>query len=228
MVDSISLLRRQLDLKETLIDAVDAARRGQGHRVRRLGRRRRTLGPGKNQRPAPGNARVPPRSRARADDGEQISELRAALSLRAARSRLRPTAETDELRPTCDRARVAVAMGDTNPRYVSENVLRLALDPAERTTFDLFGEEARLLDENENGTLNDPRATPRGGSCRASRLCWISPSPAIGARGFPRTAPPAARRGSTPPRPRVTRRCAPPATRARWRPRRGPASAKRR
>ena len=165
MVDSINLLRRQLDLKETLIDAFvppetvakvtafavweDDAERWV---LEKISDRRDWERTSSTHEPEP-----------EPTDGEQISELRAARlsARRREKAGLRPTCDADELRPTCDRARVAVAMGDTNPRYVSENVLRLALDPAERTTFDLFGEEARLLDENENGTLNDPRDAAR-------------------------------------------------------------------
>ena len=165
MVDSINLLRRQLDLKETLIDAFvppETAAKVTAFAVweddaerwvlEKISDRRDWERASSTHEPEP-----------EPTDGEQISELRAARlsARRREKAGLRPTCDADELRPTCDRARVAVAMGDTNPRYVSENVLRLALDPAERTTFDLFGEEARLLDENENGTLNDPRDAAR-------------------------------------------------------------------
>ena len=215
MVDSINLLRRQLDLKETLIDAFvppETAAKVTAFAVweddaerwvlEKISDRRDWERASSTHEPEP-----------EPTDGEQISELRAARlsARRREKAGLRPTCDADELRPTCDRARVAVAMGDTNPRYVSENVLRLALDPAERTTFDLFGEEARLLDENENGTLNDPRDAAREAAAGVQAVLDIAFARDRGAR-LPRTAPPAARRGSTPPRPRVTRRCAPPAT----------------
>jgi hypothetical protein len=63
-----------------------------------------------------------------------------------------PSCDPDSRRPVCDHARVAVALGDRNPRYLSENVVRLGLDPTDRTTFDLFGEEAarRVEDSRRN------------------------------------------------------------------------------
>ena len=167
MVDSINLLRRQLDLKETLIDAFvppETVAKVTAFAVWEDDAERWVLEKISHRRDWETRTSSTHDAEPEPPDGERLSELHAARlsARRREKAGLRPVCDADELRPTCDRARVAVAMGDTNPRYVSENVLRLALDPAERTTFDLFGEEARLLDENdENGRRFDPRDAAR-------------------------------------------------------------------
>jgi len=172
MVDSINLLRRQLDLKETLIDAFvppETVAKVTAFAVWEDDAERWVLEKISHRRDWETRTSSTHDAEPEPPDGERLSELHAARlsARRREKAGLRPVCDADELRPTCDRARVAVAMGDTNPRYVSENVLRLALDPAERTTFDLFGEEARLLEENENGQ-NGRRFDPRDAAREAA------------------------------------------------------------
>jgi hypothetical protein len=78
-------------------------------------------------------------------DSQSVKNSSPDLSLKRNRERkaagLRPTADPRALFPICDTTRVAVALGNRDPRLLSENILKLHLDFAERTTFDLFGEE---------------------------------------------------------------------------------------
>ena len=78
-------------------------------------------------------------------DSQSVKNSSPDLSLKRNRERkaagLRPTADPRALFPICDTTRVAVALGNRDPRLLSDNILKLPLDFAERTTFDLFGEE---------------------------------------------------------------------------------------
>ena len=231
MVDSINLLRRQLALKETLVDAFvprETAAKIAARAVWEDDAERWVLGKMSHRRdwetPTGGADDISePRDAERAVDGKWLSARLAAR--RREKAGLRPTCDPDELRPTCDRARVAVALGDTNPRYVSENVLRLELDLPERTTFDLLGEEAAM---DENGRPADPRDATREATAnvqaaldtafasdRGARL-----APYRSSRGAARVTASATRRGTNTPsagdgasRRRVAVR---PASAARW------------
>ena len=175
MVDSINLLRRQLALKETLIDAFvprETAAKVTAFAVWEDDAERWVLEKISNRHESSETASLESSGDVYAEtetqafrDKDADGELRAArlAARRRERRGLRPTCDADELRPTCDRARVAVAMGDTNPRYVSENILRLELDFPERTTFDLFGEEAAALfaENGERVDRRDPREAAR-------------------------------------------------------------------
>ena len=175
MVDSINLLRRQLALKETLIDAFvprETAAKVTAFAVWEDDAERWVLEKISNRHESSETASLESSGDVYAEteiqafrDKDADGELRAARLAARGRERrgLRPTCDADELRPTCDRARVAVAMGDTNPRYVSENILRLELDFPERTTFDLFGEEAATLfaENGERVDRRDPREAAR-------------------------------------------------------------------
>lgn len=48
----------------------------------------------------------------------------------------RPVSATGQRRPVSAFAKMAVAIGETNPRFKSDNILNLELDMPERTTYD--------------------------------------------------------------------------------------------
>ena len=115
MMDSIRLLRRQMKLKDAIIEAFI---------------------------PPEVADKVTARAVWDEDDEQWALERLAARGASASSSensrRLRrPSSATPGCaRPTTDHARVAVALGDLNPRYKSENILNLELDAPDRTTFD--------------------------------------------------------------------------------------------
>ena len=194
MVDSINLLRRQLALKETLIDAFvppETVAKVTAFAVWEDDAERWVLEKISDRRDwdtlAGTTGASEPPDADRPVDGEGLSELRAArlAARRREKAGLRPTCDADELRPTCDRARVAVALGDTNPRYVSDNVLRLELDMPERTTFDLFGEEAAT---DENGRRVEPRDAAREATAGIQAVLDIAFASDRGARLAPYSA----------------------------------------
>jgi kinesin family protein 3/17 len=197
MVDSINLLRRQLALKETLIDAFvprETVAKVTAFAVWEDDAERWVLEKISNRHESSETASLESSGDVYAEtenvsavrDKDADGELRAArlAARRRERRGLRPTCDADELRPTCDRARVAVAMGDTNPRYVSENILRLDLDFPERTTFDLFGEEAATLFA-ENGERVDPRSAARDAASGVQAVLDIAFAGDRGARLAP-------------------------------------------
>ncbi|GAQ91439.1 Kinesin-like protein [Klebsormidium nitens] len=51
----------------------------------------------------------------------------------------RPISAAGQRRPISDYARIAVAMGENNPRFKAENILTMELDMPERTTYDYDG-----------------------------------------------------------------------------------------
>ena len=109
MMDSIRLLRRQMKLKDAIIEAF-----------------------------IPPEVADKVTARAVWDeDEEQWALERLAPSEKSRQPSSRPVSATPGCaRPTADHARVAAALGDLNPRYKSENILNLELDAPDRTTFD--------------------------------------------------------------------------------------------
>ena len=51
----------------------------------------------------------------------------------------RPISQANHRRPVTAYAQAAVALGDHNPRYKTDNILALALDMPDRTTADYSG-----------------------------------------------------------------------------------------
>ena len=114
MMDSIRLLRRQMKLKDAIIEAFippEVADKVTARAVWDEDEEQWAL-----ERLAP-----------RASSSENSRQLLSR----------RPVSATPGcVRPTTDHARVAAALGDLNPRYKSENILNLELDAPDRTTFD--------------------------------------------------------------------------------------------
>ena len=114
MMDSIRLLRRQMKLKDAIIEAFI---------------------------PPEVADKVTARAVWDEDDEQWALERLAPRASASGKSRTqlssRPVSATPGCaRPTADHARVAAALGDLNPRYKSENILNLELDAPDRTTFD--------------------------------------------------------------------------------------------
>ena len=110
MMDSIRLLRRQMKLKDAIVEAF-----------------------------IPPEVAEKVTARAVWEDDEDQWALERLASGAASENRHppRPVSATPGCnRPTTDHARVAAALGDLNPRYKSENILNLTLDVPDRTTFD--------------------------------------------------------------------------------------------
>ena len=110
MMDSIRLLRRQMKLKDAIVEAF-----------------------------IPPEVAEKVTARAVWEDDEEQWALERLASGAASENRHppRPVSATPGCnRPTTDHARVAAALGDLNPRYKSENILNLTLDVPDRTTFD--------------------------------------------------------------------------------------------
>ena len=55
----------------------------------------------------------------------------------------RPISTAQHRRPVTAYAQAAVALGDHNPRYKTDNILALALDMPDRTTADYSGSHAQ-------------------------------------------------------------------------------------
>jgi kinesin family protein 3/17 len=109
MMDSIRLLRRQMKLKDAIVEAF-----------------------------IPPEVAEKVTARAVWEDDEEQWALERLASGAASENRHppRPVSATPGCnRPTTDHARVAAALGDLNPRYKSENILNLTLDVPDRTTF---------------------------------------------------------------------------------------------
>lgn len=51
----------------------------------------------------------------------------------------RPSSALNLKKPTCEFARMALSLGDNNPRFRYDNIMQLDLDLPERTTEDFYG-----------------------------------------------------------------------------------------
>ena len=73
--------------------------------------------------------------RAHWDEEQEMWTMQQLGSSRAAR----PVSKAHHRRPVTAYAQAAVALGDHNPRYKTDNILALALDMPDRTTADYTG-----------------------------------------------------------------------------------------
>lgn len=69
---------------------------------------------------------------------DEEQEVWVMQQLRDVRSK-RPISKPHHRRPVTAYAQAAVALGDHNPRYKTDNILALALDMPDRTTADYSG-----------------------------------------------------------------------------------------
>ena len=65
------------------------------------------------------------------------------LQQRQKKAAKRPISTALHRRPVTAYAQAAVALGDHNPRYKTDNILALALDMPDRTTTDYSGSQAQ-------------------------------------------------------------------------------------
>ena len=129
MMDSIRLLRRQMKLKDAIIEAFI---------------------------PLEVADKVTARAVWDEDDEQWALERLASRASssensRQLLSRCPVSATPGCVRPTTDHARVAAALGDLNSRYKSENILNLELDAPDRTTFDWAPADERRRREPPRG-----------------------------------------------------------------------------
>jgi len=193
MVESINLLRRQLLLKDTLIDAFcpkDTAKKVEKFAAWEDETERWVLerisgrsqgGYGTTTRDVSKDFDPRFANRTESMDSQSVKNSSPDLSLKRNRERkaagLRPTADPRALFPICDTTRVAVALGNRDPRLLSDNILKLPLDFAERTTFDLFGEEIGE-DDDESTSRRDAANAARRGAQAVLDIAFSTEQPA--------------------------------------------------
>ena len=191
MLDSINLLRRQLLLKETLIECFcpsETVKKVQKFSVWEDDAERWVLEAISGRDESMGDAisnrnQSQPQSDDITDTTSTRNPSKKQLTNKERKQRgLRATVDPDSLRPICDRARVSIALGDKNPRHTSENILHLPLDIMERTTFDLFGEEVQVEYGHES---EDPRDVARNAANGVQAVLDIAFSNEGGARLAP-------------------------------------------
>jgi len=67
----------------------------------------------------------------------------------------RPCSALNLKKPTSEFARMALSLGDNNPRFRYDNIMQLDLDLPERTTEDFYGQVSQKVQDTINIALND-------------------------------------------------------------------------